>query len=62
MKRLEITRAEAKKLVMLIKNGSLESGILVMLSLASTLVFKRKEKNRKKKEQSYSWDIRKHFI
>lgn len=46
MTRIKISRPEAKKLVMLIKNGSLESGILVMLSLATTLVLRRKEKKK----------------
>lgn len=45
---IELTDAEAEKLVNIIKRGSMRSGILVMKSLAASFTFRDKVKDMKK--------------
>lgn len=44
---IELTDKEAERLVMVIKNGSVRSGILVFKSLAATMTFKWKVRTEK---------------
>lgn len=44
---IELTDKEAERLVMVIKKGSVRSGVLVFKSLAATLTFREKIKDEK---------------